>query len=108
MLGIFPRETWPAEDSRHEDEVRRRLHDVLVVGTTPDERTGALVALLLAVDRAHKVLPGLDGPARRRVKARAKEVAEGAWAAKAVRAAVEAMQSAVAVGVIAAGAAASS
>lgn len=108
LLGVFPHERWPAEDSRDENEVRRRLHDVLVVGTTPDERTAALVALLSAVDRAHKVLDGLDGRTRREVKARAKEVAEGAWAASAVRAAVQAMQSAVAAGVIAAGAAASS
>lgn len=108
LLGIFPQERWPAEDSRHEDEVRRRLHDVLVVGTTPDERTAALVALLSAIDRAHKVLDGLDGRTRREVRARAKQVADGAWAASAVRAAVQAMQSAVTAGVVAAGAAASS
>jgi hypothetical protein len=108
ILGVIPHERWPAEDSRHEDAVRRRLHDVLVVGTTPDERTAAVVALLSAVDRAHKVLPGLDGRTRRAVRARAKQVAEGAWAAGAVRGAVEAMQGAVAAGVIAAGAAASS
>jgi hypothetical protein len=104
LLGIFPHERWPADDSRHEDEVRRRLHEVLVVGTTPDERTAALVALLSALDHAHKVLEGLDGPARRAVRRRAKEVAEGAWAADAVRGAIQAMQAAVLTAVTAAGA----
>ncbi|MFC3688730.1 GOLPH3/VPS74 family protein [Aquipuribacter hungaricus] len=108
VLGLFPRTRWPAADSAHEDAVRARLHDVLVVGLTPDERTAALTALLLAVDKAHTVLPGLDGRERRAVKARAKVVAEGAWAADAVRSAVAAMQAAVAAGTVAATTAASS
>lgn len=108
VLGLFPRTRWPAADTQHEDAVRARLHDVLVVGLSPDERTAALTALLLAVDKAHTVLPGLDGRARRAVKARAKAVAEGAWAADAVRSAVAAMQAAVAAGTVAATTAASS
>lgn len=95
VLGLFPRERWPAEDSRHEDEVRARLHAVLVTGLTADERTSALVALLSAVDQAHKVPVGLDSRQRREVRARAKQVAQGEWAATAVRKAVEAMQAAV-------------
>jgi len=78
VWGLFPRHRWPVEDSRHEDQLRARLHDVLVVGTTPDERTGALVALLSAVDKAHTVPQGLDGAGRRAVKRRAKEVSTGA------------------------------
>ena len=108
VLGLFPRTRWPAADSRHEEQLRARLHDVLVVGLTPDERTAALVAVLYAVDQAHKVLPGLDGRARREVKARAKAVAEGAWAADAVRGAVAAMQAAVMAGTVAATTAATS
>lgn len=102
VLGLFPRTRWPAADTRHEEQVRARLHDVLVVGLTPDERTAALVAVLYAVDQAHKVLPGLDGGQRREVKKRAKTVADGAWAADAVRSAVAAMQAAVMAGTMAA------
>ena len=75
---------WPTVDSAHEEEVRRRLSDVLVRGLTPDQRTAALVALLHAVGRAHKVVAAEGLPAGA-VKARAKEIAEGAWAAQAVK-----------------------
>lgn len=108
VLGLFPRTRWPATDSRPEQAVRDRLHEVLVVGVTPDERSGALVALLLAVDKAHSVLPGLDSRERRAVKTRAQTVAEGAWAADAVRSAVQAMQAAVMAGTMAATTAATS
>jgi hypothetical protein len=65
-----------------------------VVGLTPDERTSALVALLVAIDHAHKVVDRGDVPARD-VKRRAKEIAEGAWAADAVKDAVAAAQAAM-------------
>lgn len=94
VLGLFPHTTWPATDARHEQEVRARLHDALVVGLTPDERTSALVALLVAIDHAHKVVDRGDVPARD-VKRRAKEIAEGAWAADAVKDAVAAAQAAM-------------
>jgi len=102
VWGLFPRDRWPVEDSRHEDQLRARLSDILVVGTTPDERTGALVALLSAVDKAHTVPSGLDGGGRRAVKRRAKEVASGAWAATAVRRSIEATQAAVTTAILAA------
>lgn len=108
VLGIFPRERWPAQDSTHEDQLRHRLHDVLVVGTTPDQRTGALVALLSAADRAHRVLADLDRDQRRRAKARGAEIAEGAWAADAVRRVIADTQAALVAVTVAAGAAASS
>ena len=63
-------------------------------GSRPDPRTAALVALLAAIDHAHKVVDRGDVPARE-VKARAKEISEGAWAAKAVKDAVAAAQAAV-------------
>jgi hypothetical protein len=94
VLGLFPHTTWPATDARHEQEVRARLHDALVVGLTPDERTSALVALLVAIDHAHKVVDRGDVPARD-VKRRAKAIAEGAWAADAVKDAVAAAQAAM-------------
>jgi hypothetical protein len=32
VLGLFPRTRWPTADSRHEEQVRARLRDVLLVG----------------------------------------------------------------------------
>jgi hypothetical protein len=85
LFGLLPRTRWPAVDSTHEQEVRQTLDSVLVQYTTPDDRTGALVAVLVAIDKAHKVVHGLSN---REVKKRAKEVAAGDWAAKAVKDAI--------------------
>jgi hypothetical protein len=99
VLGLFPRDRWPARDDSHEREVRRRLGDALVRGVTPDERTSALVGLLSALDLTHKVLDR-EGLSAGQVKKRAKAIAEGDWAAKAVRDAVQATQAAVAAGAV--------
>jgi hypothetical protein len=101
VLGMFPRHRWPAVDSRHEADVRRRLGDTLLRGVGPEPRTGGLVAVLSAMDLAHQVIEREGLPARQ-VKKRAKEVAEGDWAAKAVRDAIAAAQAAVAGAVVAA------
>ncbi len=94
VLGIFPRTTWPAVDSQHEASVRTLLEGALLEGLTPDARTSALIALLSATDQAHKVVERADVPVGQ-VKARAKEIADGAWAAKAVKDAVDAAQAAM-------------
>jgi hypothetical protein len=100
VLGLIPRRRWPTVDSTHEDDVRRRLANVLLRGASPDERTAALVSVLSALDLAHKVIDR-DGLSARDVKKRAKEVAEGDWAAKAVRDSIAAAQAAVTAAVIA-------
>lgn len=105
VLGLFPSTRWPAADVAHERQVRARLQGVLVQGLTPDPRTGALVALLVAVDQAHKVVD-LQGLRASEVRKRAKTISEGAWAAKAVKDAVVAAQAAVTAGVAASAAAA--
>jgi len=94
VLGLFPRTTWPATDRTHEAAVRELLQGALVHGLTPDTRTSALIALLSAIDHAHKVVDRGELPAKD-VKRRAKEIADGAWAAKAVKDAVTAAQSAM-------------
>lgn len=104
VLGLFPRTRWLAADTAHETEVRRRLTAVLVQGIEPDARTGALVALLQAVDKAPASVAH-DGVPKRDVRRRAKEVAEGAWAADAVKDAIAASTAAVMAGVTAATAA---
>lgn len=105
VLGLFPRTTWPVVDSTHEEQVRRAVTAALVEGAEPDERTGALIALLHAVDRAHKTVPH-EGMSSGEVRKRAKEIARGDWAAKAVKDAIEA--STMVVIAAAAGAAAAS
>ena len=101
VLGLFPSDRWPASDSSHEREVRRQLGDALVRGVDPAQRIAALVSVLCAMDLAHKVVDreGLPG---RQVKARAKEIADGDWAAKAVKDAISAAQAAMTAAVVAA------
>ena len=86
VLGFIPRTTWPAGDPAAEDDVRRRLQGALVEGTTPSERTVALVALLQVTGLLPKVVTADD---KRAVKTRARELTEGDWAAKAVKDAIE-------------------
>jgi hypothetical protein len=109
VLGLIPRRRWPTVDSTHEAGARREVEDVLLHGARPEERTAALIAVLSALDLAHKVID-LQGLSGREVKKRAKEVADGDWAAKAVRDSIAAAQAAVTAAVIAstAGATASS
>jgi len=95
VLGLFPRTRWPSADATHEEQVRRALTAALVTGAEPDQRTGALIALLSAVDKAHKVVDH-QGMSARDVRKRAKQISEGAWAAKAVRDAIAASVAAIA------------
>jgi hypothetical protein len=90
VLGLFPTERLPAQDPAHEATVRQRIGAALD-GATPDARTAALIALLSALNAVTTVLDVADKRAARR---RAKEIAEGQWAATAVRKAVEAVYAA--------------
>ncbi len=85
VLGLFPTERLPALDSGHEADVRGRIRTALE-GGEPDERAAALIALLTAVNGLAYVF---DLPDKRAAKRRAKEIAEGQWAATAVRKAIE-------------------
>lgn len=106
ILGVFPSTRWPAADRTHQEAVRRDLVSVLVSGNEPDPRTGAIVALLHAIGRAHKSVPH-EGLSSREVRARAKEIADGQWAAQAVKRAIDATTAAT-IAVVTAAAAASS
>ncbi|MEV0285732.1 GPP34 family phosphoprotein [Kribbella sp. NPDC050820] len=98
VLGLFPVTRWPAKDARHEAQMRTALESVLKVGTTPDERTGALVALLSALNVVPKIVT--DAVDKKALKQRAKEIAESDWAADAVKKAVSEMQAAVTTAVV--------
>jgi hypothetical protein len=96
VLGIFPTHRWPSNDAAHESRVRAGLLTALREGSTTEERTGALISLLLALNAVHKTVdPGLVGLSKKELNANAKRIAEGDWAAKAVRHAIEAMNAAV-------------
>jgi hypothetical protein len=98
VLGLFPVTRWPAKDARHEAEVRSKLESVLKVGTTPDERTGALIALLSALNVVPKVVT--DAVDKKALKQRAKQIADSDWAADAVKKAVTEMQAAVTAAIV--------
>lgn len=96
VLGLFPTHRWPAQDASHETSVRAGLATALRDGRTSDPRTGALVSLLLALRAVHKVVdPSSVGLAKREMNASAKRIAEGDWAAKAVRTAIDAANAAI-------------
>ncbi|WP_213932186.1 GOLPH3/VPS74 family protein [Rhodococcus sp. B50] len=105
ILGLFPTTKWPAIDSTHEQRVRDLIRAALIDGLTPEPRTAALIALLSAADAAPKVFPDAD---KRAVKKRAKDIAQGEWAAKAVRDAVASVNAAMIAAVAAGGAVAGS
>jgi hypothetical protein len=105
VLGLFPTRRLPANDVTHERTVRERIAAALG-GATPDDRTAALVALLSALDAVTTVF---QVPDKRTAKRRAKEIAEGQWAAAAVHKAIQAVRAATMAGAtVAASAAATS
>lgn len=99
--AVFGLRSHPTKDAGPEREIRARLWSALVDGLTPTERTVALVALLEATGILTKVVVTDD---KKTVKARAKAMSEGDWAAKAVKDAIAEM-TAVLAGAAAAGAA---
>ncbi|MGQ0841445.1 GOLPH3/VPS74 family protein [Actinokineospora sp.] len=102
VLGIFPTERVPAQDTAHEAQVRARLHAVLT-GAAPDPRSAALISLLQALEVLTSVIEVPDKRAARKI---AKDLTESEWAAGAVRKSVAAVHAAVitAVFVVSAGA----
>ena len=105
-LGIFPARTWPAQDARHEEQVRQLVTQALVQRTAPDARTAALIALLHALKCEHKLLdPRHAQLARRQLRARAEEVAMDNWASEALRKVISEMVAATATAAAAAAAA---
>jgi hypothetical protein len=86
ILGLFPSSTWTPHDRAPEAAVRERVLAALTGRADADERTAALVSLLLATDLIRKIFPDQD---RRALKRRAKEIAESEWAGAAVKRAID-------------------
>jgi hypothetical protein len=98
-LGIFPLSRHEIVDSARCHNLINRVRASLLHDQPADAETGPLIGLLSAADLT-KVL--VDKPERKQAKARAKVLAEGDWASEGVRKAIQAAQSAVAAGIIAA------
>ena len=103
-LGLFPVTRWPCVDPARKQPLRQALYDALVVGVEPAPPVAAVISLLYAIRAVPKVLGrggdrwGTSGSwdssnslDKKRVQARAKQISEGAWAAAAVRRAVDAV-----------------
>lgn len=99
ILGLFPSSTWTTHDPAPEAAVRDRVLAALTGSADVDERTAALVSLLLATDLIRKILPGQD---RRALKRRAKEIAESEWAGAAVKRAIDDVNAAMVAATVAA------
>jgi hypothetical protein len=102
VLGVFPRTRYPAAQGTEpavETDARQRMRVAVLGDGTVEPRTAALCALVAATELDRKVFADLD---RKRVKARLQEISQGEWAAKAVRATIEEIQSAILIAIVAA------
>ncbi|MBO0876915.1 MAG: GPP34 family phosphoprotein [Pseudonocardia sp.] len=99
VFGLFPGRRFPIADPAPREEALGRLRAAVVEGARPDRRTAALAGLIHAVGLVRRVFPDDD---QRAVKTRLKEIADGDWAAGAVRKAVRAARAATAATVTAA------
>lgn len=94
-LGLFNRIDWPPVPGAGREHLVAELAQVLSGEVRPDERTGALIALLAASGLAHTVLGEPSGLSRKEAKSRAKAIAEGDWASAAVSKAITDAQTAI-------------
>ena len=96
VLGLFPTHRWPTQDAGHEAAVHAALDTALRNGAVSDVRTGALVALLSALNAVPEVVdPEAVGLSKRELNLTATRIAEGDWAAAAVRSAIDSMMAAI-------------
>jgi hypothetical protein len=92
ILGLFPSARFPAADPEPERDLRERLRAVLVGERSPTPHDAMLIALLIPYDQVRRLVPR---DRRKDAQRRAKEVAEGGAAAKAVDDTIKGIQAAV-------------
>lgn len=102
VLGVFPVARYDIVDTARRHDLVNRVRASLLHDQPADAETGPLIGLLAAADLTKLFV---DKPERKAAKARAKAISEGDWASEGVRRAIQAAQSAVTAGVIAATAA---
>ena len=103
LLGLFPTTRFPEADPGPERELRERLRAVLLGQREPTAAEAMLVALLVPYDLAGRLVDRED---RKEARRRAKELADGGAAAKAVDDTLKGIQAAVIASTVAATAAA--
>lgn len=94
ILGVIPRTRFPAADRSHVHVLRGQLQAALLHGEQPTARTAATIGVLSAIDALSHVIDR-HGRSKNAIRQRAREIADGDWAAEAVRAAVRAAQAAI-------------
>ncbi|WP_369253001.1 GOLPH3/VPS74 family protein [Geodermatophilus amargosae] len=86
VLGVFRSTRWPADDERHEAQLRVRIRRVLEDGDEPDARTAAVIGLLYASGSLPSLRPPL--PWSTQTVTRAQQLQRGEWGTAAVGTAV--------------------
>ncbi|WP_052745651.1 GOLPH3/VPS74 family protein [Allosalinactinospora lopnorensis] len=94
VLGLFPLNNYRPRHPEEREELRQRLHAVLVQERAPDDsRTVALLALCGAVQVDRKLFPGLSSRERRRLM---KQTTEGDQISRAVASVIRSIEGATA------------
>jgi golgi phosphoprotein 3 len=106
ILWVFPHHKFPTHDPAPEMVIRRRIDDVVLGGSTPDDRTSALIALALACELTGELF---DKTERKQAKKRMKEITKAnTEGAEVVGQVIQEIQAAVVVVIAAASVASSS
>jgi len=92
VLGLFKTTRYPEADGAPEAALRDRLRAILMSERQPTEHDAMLIALLIPYDRIKTLVPK---DRRKDAARRAKEVADGGAAAKAVGDTIKGIQAAV-------------
>jgi hypothetical protein len=85
VFGFFPKNRYPELNGAVEDDLRRRLRNVILAEREPDERTAAVAAVIQAADLETLIMSRDE---RRASKQRLKELAEGEELTAAIRRAI--------------------
>lgn len=99
VLGLIPRNRYPEANGSFEDQLRRRLRDVILLERTPDERTAALAAVIQAADLESLILNRQE---RKQAKQRLKELANGEALSPAIAQAIASVNAAATAAIVAA------
>lgn len=86
-LLVIPTTKWSTKDPRPEEALRSTITDVLEGRSEPEERIGAIIALLTGAEVLGRLKPSL--PWNKETKRRAREIQDGNWGSTAVAEAVQ-------------------
>ncbi|WP_281177346.1 GOLPH3/VPS74 family protein [Luteipulveratus mongoliensis] len=79
FFGLIPKADWPVLNPAEQQATRDVLARVLIGSTPPDARTGALIALIHAVEAMPAVFAERVGLSKGDIKRRARAIADGSW-----------------------------